>query len=92
MVEVEDRAMVCCVWVASLWKAAGVFDDIDQQMNAGEQTNVDDYMLTIFEDSYTQILGAYTLNLNAFQSRTPFPHMGEQCGGMPPDYKEHANC
>lgn len=92
MVEVEDRAMVCCVWVASLWKAAGVFDNIDQQMNAGEQTNVDDYMLTIFEDSYTQILGAYTLDLNAFQTREPFPHMGEQCGGMPPDYKEHANC
>jgi hypothetical protein len=35
----EGRSMVCCVFVCSLWKAAGVFGDTE--INCGELTNYD---------------------------------------------------
>lgn len=36
------RVMVCCVFVCSTWKAAGVFGDLTDQINCAEQTNWDD--------------------------------------------------
>jgi len=90
--EAEGRAMVCCVWVSSVWKAAGMFDEFNAEMNAGEQTNYDDYVLTIFEDSYTQILGKWTLDLNDFFTKDPYAHMAEQCGGLPPSYEKPDDC
>jgi len=46
----QGRSMVCCVFVCSMWKAAGVFDSLvggAQSVNCAELTNSDDYALSI---------------------------------------------
>ncbi|CAM9245514.1 unnamed protein product [Ectocarpus fasciculatus] len=83
-------SMVCCVFVCTMWKNAGVFGDMD--FNCGEMTNWDDYALDIFEDSYSQILGRYTLSLNNFHSKSPYPHMAETCASLAPEYAKDAKC
>eukprot|EP00755_Sulcionema_specki_P020670 Sspe_Gene.12679::Locus_4333_Transcript_1_1_Confidence_1.000_Length_2083::g.12679::m.12679 len=40
--------MVCCVFVCNMWKAGGLFGDLASEINCGEQTNLDDYSLNIF--------------------------------------------
>jgi len=86
----EGKAMVCCVFVCNMWKAAGVFGDME--LNCAEMTNWDDYVLDIFEDSYKQILGRYTLNLNNYHSKHPYPHMAETCASLAPDYEKSEYC
>lgn len=86
------KAMVCCVFVCNIWKAAGVFGDIADEVNCGELTNYDDYILTIFGDSYTQIMGKYNLQLNDFNTKQMFPHMAEHCPSFAPDYEKPADC
>ena len=49
---VTGRSMVCCVFVCSTWKAAGLFDMLPggrDSVNCGELTNYDDYALTILQ-------------------------------------------
>jgi hypothetical protein len=53
---------------------------------------VSDYVLDIFEDSYKQILGRYTLNLNNYHSKHPYPHMAETCASLAPDYEKSEYC
>lgn len=84
------KSMVCCVFVCNIWKAAGVFGDME--LNCAEMTNVDDYSLTIFEDTYEQIIGRYTLTLNKFQTKTPYAHMAETCASLAPDYTQDPHC
>lgn len=84
------RSMVCCVLVCSMWKAAGVFGDLD--FNCQEVTNWDDYSLDIFENEYQQILGRYTLELNDFHTKAPYPHMAETCASLAPDYEKDPKC
>lgn len=86
----EGPSMMCCVFVCRMWKAAGIFDDLD--FNCAELTDVDVYSLTVLDNNYTQILGKYTLELNRFQSRTPYAHMGETCASMAPEYNHEPNC
>ena len=82
--------MVCCVYVCSSWKAAGLFDG--KEVNCGEMTNVDDYGLGIFEDSYTQIIGRWTLALNRYNIKKPYAHMAETCASLAPDYEQQVDC
>lgn len=44
-----DRSMVCCVFVCAMWKAAGVFSEIGNQLQCGEQTLWDIYSMAIFD-------------------------------------------
>ena len=83
-------SLVCCVFVCNVWKAAGVFQDMD--VNCAEQTNADDYSLQIFEPSYSQILGDWTLNLAHYNSKVPFSHMSETCPSKGPDYTQDPSC
>lgn len=84
------KSMVCCVFVCNVWKAAGVFGDME--INCAEMTNVDDYSLTIFEDTYQQILGRWTLTLNKYHTKTPYEHMAETCASLPPNYEQDPHC
>jgi len=86
------KAMVCCVFVCNIWKAAGVFGDSTDQVNCGELTNYDDYVLDIFQDTYTQMMGKYDLTLNDFNTKDIFPHMAEHCPSFAPDYEKPADC
>lgn len=83
-------SLVCCVFVCNVWKAAGVFEGMD--VNCAEQTNLDDYSLSIFQDQYEQILGEWSLELNRYNSKVPFSHMAETCPSQGPDYIQDASC
>ena len=87
---VEGRSMVCCVYVCSSWKAAGLFGDND--VNCGEFTNADDYSMHFFEDEYKQIIGRWTLELNRYNTREPYDHMSEKCASLAPNYEQDADC
>jgi len=45
------QSQVCCVFVCNIWKHAGIFGDIADQIQCGEQTNWDDYSLNLFDTS-----------------------------------------
>lgn len=100
-------SMVCCAFVCHIWKASGIFSDINSEVNCGELTNWDDYALTVFDSNYVrpqacvdadpdnqacQILGEYSLNLNNYNSKTPYQHMGEHCPSLAPNYIKPGNC
>jgi hypothetical protein len=86
------ESMVCCVYVCRGWKAAGLFDEIDSDFNCGELNNWDDYALNIFEDSYQQLTGKYTLVLNDVNTREPFVDMYETCPSFAPNYERPSDC
>jgi len=100
-------SMVCCVFVCHIWKASGVFSEIDNEVNCAELTNWDDYALTIFDKNYVrpqqcvyadpnnqacQLLGKHTLNLNNYLSKDPYAHMAEHCPSLAPNYTKPNNC
>jgi len=86
------RVMVCCVFVCSTWKAAGLFGTLADSINCGEMTNWDDYALDIHADTYEQIVGSYSLDFNNFKVREPFAHMAEKCPSLAPDYVRTPGC
>jgi hypothetical protein len=45
-------SMVCCVFVCGVWKAAGVFADLTDELNCEELTNFDVYALTLFDTEH----------------------------------------
>lgn len=89
----EGRSMVCCVFVCSTWKAAGVFGEYADTINCAEQTNWDDYALTIHAETYQQIMGEYDLVLNDYHTKDVYAHMADYCPSSPPNYDQKpANC
>jgi hypothetical protein len=86
------KAMVCCVLVCNMWKAAGMFGELSDQINCGEQTNYDDYALTIHAESYRQIVGSYSLELVDFRTQDFYAHMHENCAALPPTYERAPGC
>ena len=48
-VDQQGPAMVCCVFVCHLWKSAGLFGNVTDQINCAEFTNWDTYSLNIFD-------------------------------------------
>ena len=46
------ESMVCSVFVCRVWKAAGLFKEIGNNVNCGEFTPYDVYKLKIFDDDY----------------------------------------
>jgi len=100
-------SMVCCVFVCNTWKASGMFGDLGDQINCGELTNWDDYSMLVFDKSYQrpqacvdadpdsnvcQLLGEYTLEINNYNSKAPFPHIAERCPSLAPNYTKPADC
>jgi len=100
-------SMVCCVFVCEMWKTGGLFAEVNNNINCAEFTNWDDYSLKIFDldtarpqvcvdadpkNQLCQIMGAYTLNLNDYNTKGEYPHMCENCPSMAPNYTKPANC
>ena len=75
-----------------MWKAAGVFGDLAQEINCGELTNADDVILQIFRGDFTQIAGAYTMYIPGFNTRKPYAHMDEKCPSLAPGYERPEDC
>jgi len=98
-------AMVCDVFVTEMYKAAGIFGNMDLQ--GAEFTNWDVYTLNIYDSSnrpakcvaadpnlpYCQLLGKYRLTLPDYNTRAPRAHMAEHCPrGQPPLFHKPSFC
>ena len=71
--------MICNVFVCNVWKAAGLFADVDDQIECGETSVNDNYRLNIYttqpppdictqvdpENPLCQVLGKYQLRLDS---------------------------
>jgi hypothetical protein len=103
----QGKSMVCDVFVCSVWKASGIFGDMTDQFQCTELTPRDVYSLNVFDPNYTrpaqcveadpnspfcQLGGDYTLLLPGYNTKNPYPNMGNSCPGVPPVYKQPANC
>jgi hypothetical protein len=98
-------SMVCDVFVAQMYKVAGLFGNMDIQ--ATEFTNWDVYTLNIFDSSnrppqciaadpdlpFCQLMGQYRVSLPYYNTRQAVPHMAEKCPrGQPPMFEKPLNC
>ncbi|CAE7729490.1 unnamed protein product [Symbiodinium microadriaticum] len=89
----EGKDMVCDVFVCNMWKAGGLFGNMESDINCGEMTNWDVYVLDFLDSSYVQIMGNYSLKLQFdYNSKSPYPHMAEDCSAAPPDYEKDPHC
>lgn len=47
----QAQCSVCCVFVCRMWKAAGLFSEIDNEINCGEQTLWDIFSMNIYDSN-----------------------------------------
>eukprot|EP01100_Stratorugosa_tubuloviscum_P013949 TRINITY_DN719_c0_g2_i1.p1 TRINITY_DN719_c0_g2~~TRINITY_DN719_c0_g2_i1.p1 ORF type:complete len:554 (+),score=244.36 TRINITY_DN719_c0_g2_i1:149-1810(+) len=103
----DGYSYVCDVFVCEMYKSAGLFGNLTDQIQCTEFTNWDVYVLTFFDRStqrpiqcveadpnsdLCQILGDYSLTLPDWATRDPYPHMAENCPALPPNYIRPTNC
>jgi len=102
----DGLSYVCSAYVAALYKAAGVFGDLD--INATEWVPRDVYSLDIFDKEYIrpqqcidadptllycQIIGKYRFDYSFDYSHIPiYAHMAEHCPSINPDYYRPEGC
>jgi len=101
----DGVSMVCSAYVAAMYKAAGLFDDME--INAVEFTPRDVYTLAFFdldyqrpqacidadpELPYCQILGKYKMTFPGYSTIEPYPHMAENCPTIAPEYVRPDGC
>jgi hypothetical protein len=101
----DGPSMVCSSYVAALYKAAGLFGDLEIQ--ATEFTPKDVYTLNFFDLNYTrpqacidadpdqsfcQILGKYRMTFPGYSTIEPYNHMAENCPTVAPLYDRPAGC
>ena len=101
----DGEAYVCSAFTAAMYKAAGI---LVEPVNATEFTPRDNYMLDIFDTSFTrpqvcvdadpnlpycQLIGDYRINIGGDYSKvTPYAHMNESCPSINPDYVRPEGC
>jgi len=103
----NGKSMVCDVFVCSMWKAGGLFGDLTDQFQCTELTPRDVYSIAFFNSNYTrptqcveadpdssfcQLSGAYRMTLPGWNTKTPYPNMGNNCPGLPPNYDQPTQC
>jgi len=103
----NGKSMVCDVFVCSMWKAAGLFGDLADQIQCTELTPRDVYSMNFFDSNYTrpqqcveadpasqfcQLSGAYMMTLPHWNTKTAYPKMGDNCPGLPPSYSQPISC
>lgn len=104
---VSGPSMVCNVLIMRIYKAAGLFGELTDQIQAGEFTNWDVYSLNFFDGNYKrpaqcveadpdsqfcQILGKYRMSLPDYNTFDPYPHMRERCPSQAPNYFKPKGC
>ncbi|CAJ1334007.1 unnamed protein product [Effrenium voratum] len=100
-------AMVCDVFVCNVWKAAGIFKEIENDFSCTEQTNIDIYGLNVLEapkkraaaciaadpnNTLCQLTGDYEMHLPKVGQRSMYRHMQEKCPTQPPLYERPDTC
>jgi len=103
----DGKSFVCDVYVCSIWKAAGLFKSINDEIQCTELTPWDVYTLNFFVVNeqrpeqckiadptlpYCQIDGKYQLQLPQYNTITPYKNMAQNCPAQPPDYTRVPNC
>lgn len=103
----DGESYVCSSWVASVWKAAGLFGDLE--LNAAEWGPKDIYQVDFFNKTYgetkpqqckdadpnvpwCQILGKFTLTFPGFSSIQPYAHMNDHCPSIAPEFIRPDGC
>jgi len=101
----DGRNWVCSAYVAAMYKAAGLFGDMDIQST--EFATMDIYIMNLFDGGatrpdacveadptlpYCQLRGKYRIELPYFNSITPYEHMFEKCAINYPTYARDAGC
>eukprot|EP00929_Paragymnodinium_shiwhaense_P028623 TRINITY_DN16561_c0_g1_i1.p1 TRINITY_DN16561_c0_g1~~TRINITY_DN16561_c0_g1_i1.p1 ORF type:complete len:691 (-),score=165.32 TRINITY_DN16561_c0_g1_i1:431-2404(-) len=104
---VEAMPMVCDVFVCMMWKAGGVFKEINDDFNCVEQTNIDIYDLEVVqapeqrppqcveadpENELCQLMGKQKLLLPKVGTRKMYKHMQDHCPTEPPLYERPDDC
>ena len=97
--------MVCSVLVTALYKAAGLFDDLE--INATEFHPLDAYSLNFYDTErerppqcveadpelpYCQLTGHYRIKLPTLSTIEPYSHMNERCNVHWPTYWRDDGC
>jgi hypothetical protein len=104
----DGKSMVCDVFVCSIWKAAGLFGDLADEIQCTELTPRDVYSMNFFDTNpanrpdvckktdpklpYCQLGGKYELQLPGYGTIQPYANMEENCPGIPPKYNRPSNC
>ena len=103
----DGPSWVCDVWVMELYKAAGLFGNMTDEIQGTEFTNWDVYSLNFFAGDYErpqqcreadpnlpycQILGKYRMTLPGYNTVQPYPKMREHCPGLPVNYDKTPGC
>jgi len=101
----DGRSWVCSAYVAAIYKAGGLFGDMD--VNSTEFGPADVYELNFFDEHfdrpqacieadpdlpYCQLLGNYRMRLPHYNTVDPYPNMNEKCGRVWPDYARADGC
>lgn len=103
----DGLSYVCSAFVAGVYKAGGLFDDMEIQ--ATEFTPRDVYQLNFFDRNYTvpdfcaqddpsipycQVMGKYLMDIqdDGYSTIDPYPNMFETCPSMPPKYERPLGC
>lgn len=101
----DGESMVCSAFVTALYKAAGLFDDME--INATEFQPLDAYSLKFFDTTrerpqqcidadpdlpYCQLMGNYRIKLPGWSTVEPYPRMNERCPIHWPSYSREDGC
>lgn len=102
----DGRSYVCSAFTTAMYKAAGMFDDME--INATEFTPMDAVNLNFFDTErprpqacidanpdtpFCQLLGKYTIDMRGIVNIVdPYSHMNEKCTVHWPDYTRDDNC
>lgn len=100
-------SLTCASFVTALLKQAGVFSNINGDINGSEQSPKDLYQMAIWDSDwklpegckkadpalpYCQFLGDHSLILPGWNSIPPYSLMNEQCRSMSPLFYRQPNC
>ena len=101
----DGRSWVCSAYVTSLYKAAGVFGDLE--INSTEFATMDVYIMNLFDVTtplpeactaadpdlpYCQLMGKYRIEMPYYNSIQPYNHMFEHCDMNFPSYERDPGC
>ncbi len=99
----DGKSLVCNTFVLSLYKTAGIFEKINNQVEMTEFTPKDIYELNIYDNDwkpkqcqnpeiFCQLFGKHKMVLPNVNSVDMYAHMNEKCDSMPPEYLRNKGC
>tara|TARA_B100001248_G_C27391830_1_gene462852 strand:+ start:314 stop:1765 length:1452 start_codon:yes stop_codon:yes gene_type:complete len=100
----DGKSYVCNTLVTLIYKLGGLFNLINNQIQATEFSPRDSYMVKIFDNEkwypsqcdngngLCQIMGKYKVILPEFNTIEMYPKMNQKCPSLPPKYDRPDKC